>query len=323
MEYTNIFKVRQLSPIKLNFHDNNRLDKNTIFFKTNNLGKDIYTDFNNHFVGTYYNCYINHGNAVFSPSDLWLVICMSFSIYANENMELMKKYINPNFKEKKTLMVETYTNFDWEREINSMIQKIKDHSFDKDLIELLKNDFECSSNIEKTACEIATMETVSKFYKYKFTSYCGFNHIKLIGSLDTWNKLKSKIEKLNTYGNYNWQFYTTKLLKIVDKFIESFNTPDIKYFEKMISTSYESGLYGDTADTISGWILNLFYGFKDSYIVSEVPEIHSKVNAEIYDNGNEYDVTIKTGFSGTSVTCDPNQIIYDFRPVIYCQIIKC
>lgn len=88
--------------------------------------------------------------------------------------------------------------------------------------------------------------------------------------------------------------------------------------------SKEYGFYGDDTDSVSGWILKLFYGFKDSYIVSEVPILEACVEA-LYDengDGNYYEIQVKSGFVGYQISYDQEAKNYDYRPVTFCSVTK-
>jgi len=66
----------------------------------------------------------------------------------------------------------------------------------------------------------------------------------------------------------------------------------------MIDADYDYGFYGDWTTSASGWIFDLFYGFKSNYILEEVPNITCKVPVIV----DEEEHTLFSGFIGMSVT---------------------
>lgn len=334
MTYTNQFNVSNVRPIDISkkigfwagYHLNNnairlRDDKEkSIHFETNFNVDPCYifeTGFNNKFVGTYYECFVHHGNAVFSPSDIWLVICLNFSKYINQpsNEELIKKFIGDT-KEKKTLTINRLDDLNLAY-IEDSIDLIKENSFDKELIELLRCDFNCSNWVEKIACSIATMEATQKAFKHELVKYCGFNAIKLIGEKEDWIKLNDKINELKKYGYDKWNSYLSKINQIIDKFVESFEKPDLNFFAKMIHSwaSFEGGFYDIRYDRITGWILDLFYEFKDEYLISEIPNIYSEIDADFIDiiAGTNEKIKIESGFYGIYVEAPDSEYNNSFR----------
>ena len=356
MEYSKIFKIRELPPLETSSNNYFSEAKADILFLEINSDKENMLNisaFNNKFVGSYYECYQCHGNAVFSPSDLWFIMCLSYSKYANENPEEIKKYVNPDFDDNKKELMITFEDLDsdWKKNIKDMVEKVKENMYKNNLINILQNNLDCATCLEKMACDTAILKTTEKFFYYSFVSRCGFNHIKLIGDIQDWKLLENKIQDLKNYGTSSkWKNYIDKVLYIIKKFIECFDEPDVDFFEKMIHADYEYGFYGDSADSLSGWILELFYGFKESYILSEIPDIFADVDAKFFDQyGKKSNIKITSGFYGCRKTCEYDEsnqsylkylnnendnkekkiikvedpkIIYDFRPVIYCQIEK-
>lgn len=332
MEFTNQFFVSDLVPIDISdkighfeglysdsISEATKYKKNkekALCFTTNYDIDPNYifnTKFNNKFIGTYYECFIHHGNAVFSPSDIWLVICLNFSKYINlsSNEELLKKYIcypNDNENEKKTLLIERLDDLSFNY-IDDSINKIKMNTYDKNLIEILECDFESSNFVEKIACSISVMEATQKIFTHQYAKYCGFNAIKLLGEIKDWIKLDDKINKLKDYGYDNWKKYLSKINNIIHKFIDSFDKPDIKFFSKMIHSwaEFDGSIYDYKYNKISGWIMDLFFEFNDNYFIEEVPNIYSETNAIFFDylSQNEYNISIKTGFYGIYVS-SPN-----------------
>lgn len=312
-KYSNVVQIRNLQPV----NPFSELSKVTITDSylsgpcVNQDVNEIYTNsdydykFNNKFVESYYLAFINHGNAVFSPSDLLFIFNTSFAKFIKENPKRMEKYVkNPELQtndNKKQLEVEFPDhNLSKLKVINMMLDEIKKDMYDIKIIELLENNLSCATELEKTACNIAIMESVEKFYKFSWTRLCGFNHIKLIGEKNDWVLLKSKVTSLQEYfiNDSKWNEYCRKFIKILNEFIKCFDgTYDISFFEKMIDGEYEFGFYGDRATYCNGWILDLFYGFNSSYIMSEVPNMMASIKATT----DSIKSTLMAEFVGTSI----------------------
>ncbi len=308
-----IIPIRRLQPVKPSTYT---INTNYDTYFDNNSNKNVNTenlvyisndyDFqvDNKFIETYLSAYINHGNAVFSPSDLLFVFNMSFAKFSKDNNDLVKKYVNPEFDgTKKELEVMFFdSNPDKLKIINDMIDNVRCDMYNSTLLEVLSNNFESATGLEKTACNVAILDSVEKFYKFRFQSYCGFNNIKFIGSVDDWKKLKSKVEDVKNMflENSSWKTYCDKFLHILGKFISCYRSEymiDYNFLEKMIDANYDYGFYGDRTSTASGWIFDLFYGFKNDYIMSEIPNMTCQVPV-IVDNKS---YKLFSGFVGMTV----------------------
>ncbi len=316
IQYSKVVNIRNLQPVNPFFE----LDKVSVSDKylngpcVNQNVTDIYTNssydyrFNNKFVETYYLAFINHGNAVFSPSDLLFIFSTSFAKFVKENPKIMEKFVkNPSdstilSNDKKELnVIFSDNNPNKLNVINMMLNEIKNDMYDTKIIELLENNFSCATELEKTACNVAIMESVEKFYNFSWFSRCGFNHIKLIGTIDDWELLKSKVVGLQSYfvDNIEWKNYCNKFLRILNQFIKCFNNShDITFFEKMIDGNYEFGFYGDRATSCSGWILDLFYKFRSDYIMCEIPNMLASIDCTT----DGVKSTLISEFVGTSIS---------------------
>ena len=320
-----VINIRNLQPVKP-FFDLKKVTINDSYLSglcTNENIGDIYTgtnyyfEFNNKFVEAYFLAFINHGNAVFSPSDLLFVFNTSFAKFVKEDPKVIEKYVknhellkddnstNILKLEKKKLEVFFSDNNPNKLDVvNMMLNKIKEEMYNPSIIKLLENNFSCATELEKTACNVSIMESVENFYKFSWMSYCGFNHIKLLGTRDDWSLLKYKVCMMQEYfmNNNEWNKYCQKFCAIIDEFIKCFDGyHNITFFEKMIDGDYSFGFYGDMATTCSGWILDLFYKFKYDYIIREVPNMVASIEAST-DGTNS---TLVAEFVGTSVTyCD-------------------
>lgn len=318
-KYNKVIGIRNLQPVNPFFE----LEKVVLKDKyldgpcVNENVTDIYTNkwyestFHNKFVESYYLAFINHGNAVFSPSDLLFIFNTSFAKFVKENPKVTEKFVADSEnscespKEDKKLLHVEFSDMNPNKldVINEMLDKIKEDMYNTKILELLENNLSCATKLEKTACSVAIMESVEKFYRFQWTSRCGFNHIKLIGDKEDWILLKSKVTGLQNLfsDNREWNNYCNNFLRILNEFIKCFgDSYNVQFFERMIDGAYDFGFYGDRGTTCSGWILDLFYKFKSYYIVYEVPNMVASIDA-VTDGSRS---TLVAEFVGTSITYD-------------------
>ena len=107
------------------------------------------------------------------------------------------------------------------------------------------------------------MSAFKEYFSYKLRMLaCGISSISLEGSLEDWEKIKSKLEYLKTKGLEGW---IRHLIPIIDNIIltkklytekKILNEELIDFWKKMIRLKREGDIY--IPDVINGWIVKLF-----------------------------------------------------------------
>ena len=212
--------------------------------------------------------YKNHYPITITPDMIWLLIEQGFVRY-------MKKYkdkVRENFvkkKKKKELKIEkvgltpaTAKEEDWQGIIDEFVQQIEEN-VGKELIDNLQSDFSTTSLTAKLTSKITIMSAFKEYFYYKLRMIaCGISSIILEGSLEDWEKIKSKLEYLKTKGLEGW---IRHLIPIIDNIIltkksytesKTLNDELIDFWKKMIRLKREGGIY--IPDVINGWIVKLF-----------------------------------------------------------------
>ena len=255
--------------------------------------------------------YKNHFPITITPDMIWLLIEQGFCRYVNKySYELRDKFVN--FSGRKELKVErigvTPTSAkekDWKGIIDELIQKIEEN-VGKELIDNLQSDFSTTSLTAKLTSKITIMSAFKEYFYYKLRMIaCGISSIILEGSLEDWEKIKSKLEYLKTKGLEGW---IRHLIPIIDNIIltkksytesKTLNDELIDFWKKMIRLKGKGGFY--TPHIINGWIVKFFPKFSGG-------------NLTAYEEMNEKDVPDQIIGCPLELTFIPNegdkQIVY-------------
>ena len=139
-----------------------------------------------------------------------------------------------------------------------------------DLIDILTPNFSTTTlNLKQTA-QITMMSSMKHFFKYDlYICGCGIPYINLEGTLEDWEKIKEKAEKLK---EYDLEWWIEKLNPIFDKIIESKKgNIDIYFWKNFIRLRDEKFSYSKPSQIfpsskikpfIDGWIIKFFpYSF--------------------------------------------------------------
>ena len=212
--------------------------------------------------------YKNHYPITITPDMIWLLIEQGFVRYIEKYKDKVRENF-VNFSGKKELKIKrigltptTAKEEDWKGIIEEFVQQIEEN-VGKEIIDNLQSDFSTTNLPSKIASRITIMSAFKEYFIYKLTMLgCGISSISLEGSLEDWEKIKSKLEYLSTKGLEWWTKY---LIPIIDNIIltkknyienKSLNNDLIDFWKKMIKLKGEGGLY--TPHLINGWIVKFF-----------------------------------------------------------------
>jgi len=94
------------------------------------------------------------------------------------------------------------------------------------------------------------MDSLKSYFKYRMKTECGIPRVKMIGSVDDWITLKNKVEELS---KFDLEFWISKLLPILDKFIEAASGKVDKVFWDCCYKNHTP--FGSGAKTtVKGWV---------------------------------------------------------------------
>jgi hypothetical protein len=209
--------------------------------------------------------YKNHYPITISPDMIWILILQGYSRFMEKYSELVReRYVN--FEGKKALCVNRYGIFPeeasketWNDIIKEYIQKIENH-VGKDVISNLQANFSTTTPSVLTTSQVSIMSAMKQYFTYNLLmGGCGVSSINLEGSLDDWNKIKSKLEFLSTKAMKWW---TKHLIPIIDDIIKTkkyykkhkkINNDLINFWKSMIRIKNKGDLYDP--HMINGWII--------------------------------------------------------------------
>ena len=219
--------------------------------------------------------YGNHFPINVSPDMIWLLILQGYARFMDKYSELVReKYVN--FKGKKTLYINKLgttmnmaTEKDWNDIIDECVEQISEH-VGEETISNLQSDFTTTNDVTLLASQASIMSAMKNYFVYKgIMGICGISYITLEGTLEDWEKIKSKLIYLSKFA-LNW--WTKHLIPIIDNIIKT-----KKYYEKnknisgelidfwknMIKIKDKNGKY--EPDIFNGWIIKFIPDLRGDY----------------------------------------------------------
>lgn len=136
----------------------------------------------------------------------------------------------------------------WDDVIHQFSRGIKEHL--GDAYNRLISDFSTTGQRERTACEVALLDTFQPYFEYVMYCVCGITEITLEGPTADWQRLREKVEVLNDYG---LQWWTRSLVPLADQFVRaSGGDIDLQHWRDIYKRHKQYGV-----ENVNGWMINL------------------------------------------------------------------
>ena len=226
--------------------------------------------------------YKNHYPITITPDMIWLLIAQGFSRFMEKYENLVRERF-VNFTGKKDLKVKKLSHSPynaskkvWDGIIQEFVQKIE-KNVGKEVIEALECNFSTTSQVAKVTSQVTIMSAMKQYFTYRvLMAGCGISNITLEGSIQDWEKIKSKLEFLSTKALKWW---TKHLIPIIDNIIltkkyysanNKLHNDLIEFWKGMIRLKGTGGMYDP--HMINGWIVKFIPNLEN-----EKPDIYQEI----------------------------------------------
>ena len=224
--------------------------------------------------------YKNHYPITITPDMIWILILQGFSRFMEKYADKVReKFVNFSGKKDLTILRDnltpsTATKEDWDGIMKEFVEKIGNH-VGQETIDNLECNFSTTTQVAQVTSQVSIMSAMKQYFTYKLRMLgCGISTINLEGSIQDWEKIKTKLEFLTKKG-LEW------LIPIIDKIIESkkyynsngkLNDELIEFWKGMIRLKGEGGMYDP--HMINGWIVKFIPNLngKDPMVYEEIRE---------------------------------------------------
>jgi hypothetical protein len=192
-----------------------------------------------------------HRPLVLSPDCVWLVIAEGFSHHVHEHAEAFRGRL-VRHQGKLALKEDIYgENLEaFEHGIAGLSEQIRRET-DPAVHDTLICDFSTTTTESRIASQVALMDAYSDYFKYTLHCVCGIPAITLTGTTEDWQRMRERIEVLETF---ELQWWVARLRPILDEFIQTAKgNPSREFWQAIYKPRkvYASAL-------ITGWITDLF-----------------------------------------------------------------
>jgi len=242
--------------------------------------------------------FAEHRPLILSPDCIWLAIAQGFSHHVTENAETLRgRLVRHQGKHTLVANVSELDQAAFERAINDLSVQIRDAT-DPVLHETLVCDFSTTTSAIRAASEVVLMDTFSSYFKYAMTCVCGIPRITLAGSSEDWQRIRDRVEVLDTY-ELGW--WVSKLRPMLDEFIAaSEGRPDPEFWKSIYKPKKA---YATEAAT--GWITDLFPYLGDAP--------GRRRNPALAEERNEWALPEDAGINLTQFPCGLSSVPIELR----------
>ena len=152
----------------------------------------------NSFYGAFVEAYNNHEDLILSPDDVWMVICIHFSKYINDNAEKMRSAF-VSHDGKKALTVTTANELcenQWDEFFELMVGEIRNNT-KNGIVDILKANFTTTGPIESILSTSVIMDSFKNYFSYgRCIPCCGIKNVRFMGTLADWESVLERLTKL-------------------------------------------------------------------------------------------------------------------------------
>ena len=278
--------------------------------------------------------YKNHYPITVTPDMIWILILQGYSRFMEKYSELVReRYVN--FEGKKNINLNRTGIFPeeaskevWEGIIKEFIEKIGTN-IGKETLSNLESDFSTTNPVTLATSQVSIMSAMKQYFTYQvLMGGCGISSITLEGSVEDWEKIKSKLEFLK---NKALGWWTKHLIPIIEKIIKTKATYNennqlseelIEFWKDMIRIKGEGGAY--KPHMINGWIIKFIPNLTEAkpnvyeeLLETQVPDQIISCPMELIvlnldGTKSHYQCNLASGFYGMV----QDQQSFNVRPVI-------
>ena len=259
----------------------------------------------NGFVRTVIRAYSCHHHLVIRPEDIWFAIISQLSLYINKHAEeLRHKFVA--HKDKKELVVRDGGNrwtVDHGKLAKRMTTEIEKNVVDPELAGWVMPNFSTTTDEDRIVGSVLFMGAMQSYFAYKFELSCGIPTVTLLGELEDWELLLSRLDKLRTLGDEPSQWFEL-LQPVLKRFVHSFKEPGSdKVVDFWQRVAHVEGM-GSGPRYYAGWITAFCFWDVDGKVKSQIDKECLVLDGARYHRINSNDVP--PGFSSVPVLIDDN-----------------
>lgn len=207
-----------------------------------------------------YTAYAKHYPYTLSPDIVWLLISQGFASHVRANHEELRDKV-VDFEGKTTLVISDsglYKSDDWKAYIANFTELV-DSQTKGDIVKTLTCDFSTTTDVERVCSQATILHSMEDYFDYMvIKAICGIPEITIYGTEEDWQKVICKTKEL---AKYDLQWWTSELLPVLEKILETVQAESDKQIDKVFWRNmfkyHSEEVYGNPT-CVDGWIVKFY-----------------------------------------------------------------
>ena len=246
--------------------------------------------------------YANHYGIEVKPDYLWFTILNEISRAVKEYPEDFRKIFTDSAEKKEISIATTDSIVMPVEHLLAQVFTLIPSALKKDDIVL---NFSTITPASRMAFSAAFVDAASPYYSY-LMYLCGFNKIKVLGTVEDYSLIKTGLIKLSSiFYNTILLDYFTRLEVLFTNLISRFDDKDA-WLDIFFIENCGSG----HQQVIKGWFADLFYEMKGVKEIKTFPKHISKINYKNLSTGKSYEMEVGVFSSNIS---EDGYLVPDFE----------
>jgi hypothetical protein len=203
-------------------------------------------------LGAVARAFAEHRPLVLSPDTVWLTIAQGVAQHVRLHAEQLRpRLVGHAGRKRLAVTVDGPMPRDaasWADLAQSLHKLLAAEVRDADLFDC---DFSTSTDVERTAGRVVLLDVYSPYFAYWLTCICGIPSITLTGTVEDWEKIRSRIDAIAGFGLQRW---CRSLAPIADQFVRAAAGDVDTSFWRRIYNPVDA--YG--GDVVTGWVARMY-----------------------------------------------------------------
>ncbi|KAF2736503.1 hypothetical protein EJ04DRAFT_489711, partial [Polyplosphaeria fusca] len=199
-----------------------------------------------------------HQHLVIRPDEVWFSILAQMNFYMTKNAEMVR-HLFVNHKGKQNIVVKNYTV---EAILRGFTEEIQARVKTPWLKDWVMPNFSTTTDDDTLTASVLMMGLMKAYFNYIMQIICGIPSITLSGEKADWERLLTKLDRLNDFGKEPRAF-AEQLRPIFKRFVETFDKPDDptirQFWNSIIHAEGPSNICGTAPYTFTGWLMGFFF----------------------------------------------------------------
>jgi hypothetical protein len=211
--------------------------------------------FFNPLIDVLFRAYCYHHPVVITPDVIWLTITQGLALHITENAEELRHHFvqhegQETIQVRRDDFIKGSPANPWREVFSEFSSAVRERIGENH--DLIVANFSTTGPEERAASEIVLLASMQRYFKYEFVTLCGIPSITLLGTVEDWESIATRV---NAFRRFGLDWWIDPLEPILAQFAEAKRGSVNQEFWQSI---YRWHHHGSHNPYVTGWVTNLF-----------------------------------------------------------------